>query len=103
MDKLGEATANAQGPDRESLRHACIWKAKGMLLWRLELAYERSCISRNMGSVAELKESFFAEIDNVENGEDFGRASTQSMPRNSAKARTIMSPPRGSEFSDRSV
>jgi len=71
LDKRSQATGNAQEPDRESLRHACIWKATSMLFWRYKVAYEKSRnIRRNMASVAELKKSFFAEIDKVENRED---------------------------------
>jgi Aminoacyl tRNA synthetase class II, N-terminal domain len=74
LDKLSQATGNAQAPDRESLRHACIWKATSMLFWRYKVAYEKSRkIRLNMASVAELKESFFAEIGKVENHEDLGR------------------------------
>jgi uncharacterized protein DUF1905 len=67
LDKLSQATGNAQAPDRGSLRHACIWRATSMLFWRYKLAYEKSRnIRRNMASVAELKKSFFAGIDKVE-------------------------------------
>jgi hypothetical protein len=38
-----------------------------MLFWRYKVAYERSPnIKRNVASVAELKKSFFAEIDKIE-------------------------------------
>jgi hypothetical protein len=71
LDKLSQATPNARAPDRESLRHACIWKATSMLFWRHKVAYERSPdIRRNMASVAELNKSFFADIDKLENRED---------------------------------
>ena len=41
-----------------------------MLFWRSKVAYERSpSIKRRMASVAELKKSFSAEIDKVENRE----------------------------------
>jgi hypothetical protein len=71
LDELSQATGNAQVPDRESLRHACIWKATSMLFWRYKVAHERSPnIGRHMASVAELKKSFFAEIDKVENREE---------------------------------
>jgi hypothetical protein len=67
LDKLSQATGNTQAPDRESLRHACIWKAASMLFWRYKVAYERSRnIRRNMAPVAEPKKSFFAEIDKVD-------------------------------------
>jgi hypothetical protein len=60
LDKLSQATRNAQAPDRESLRHACIWKATSMLLWWYEVAYEKSRnIRRSMASFAELTKSFF--------------------------------------------
>jgi len=63
-------TGNAPAPDRESLCHACIWKATSMLFWRYQVAYEKSRnIRRNMASVAELKKSFFAEIGKVEKRE----------------------------------
>ena len=56
LDKLSQATGNAQWPDQESLRHACIWKATRMLFWRPKLADERSRnIRRSVASVAELK------------------------------------------------
>jgi hypothetical protein len=71
LDKFSQATENAYAPNRESLRHACIWKATSMLFWRYKVAYERSRdIRPNMASVAELKGAFFAEIDKVENRED---------------------------------
>ena len=67
---LSQATGNAQAPDRESLCHACIWKATSMLFWRYKVAFEKSRnIRQNMASVAELKKSFFAAIDKVENRE----------------------------------
>ena len=82
MDKLSQATGNAQEPDRESLRHACIWKATSMLFWRYKVAYEKSRnIRRNMASVAELKKSFFAEIDKVENREDFEKLRVKYLGR----------------------
>ena len=31
MDRLSQATGNAHGPDRESLHHACIWKATTLI------------------------------------------------------------------------
>jgi hypothetical protein len=58
-------------PDRESLRHAGIWKATSVLFWRSQLAYEGFRNGRRkVASIAELKKSFFAEIDKVENRED---------------------------------
>ncbi len=71
LDKLSQATGNAQAPDRESLRHACIGKATIMLFSRYKVAYEKKRkIMRNVASVAELKKSFFAEIDKIETRED---------------------------------
>ena len=71
LDKLSQATGNAQAPDRESVRHACLWKATIMLFSRYKVAYEKKRkIMRNVASVAELTKSFFAEIDKVENRED---------------------------------
>ncbi len=70
LDKLSQATGNAQEPDRESMRHACLWKATIMLLSRYKVAYEKKRkIMWNVASVAELTKSFFAEIDKVENRE----------------------------------
>jgi hypothetical protein len=70
LDKLSQATGNAQAPDRESLRHACLWKATIMLFSRYKVAYEKKRkIMRNVVSAAELTKSFFAEIDKVENRE----------------------------------
>jgi hypothetical protein len=71
FDMLSQATGNAQAPDRESVRHACIGKAKIMLFSRYQVAYERKRkIMRNVASVVERKKSFFAEIDKVENRGD---------------------------------
>src|SRR6202035_2962370 len=68
LDKLSQATGNAQAPNRESVRHACLWKATIMLFSRYKVAYEKKRkIMRNVASVAELTRSFFAEIDKVEN------------------------------------
>jgi hypothetical protein len=70
LHKLSQATGNAQAADRESVRHACLWKATIMLFSRYKVAYEkRRKIMRNVASVAELTNSFFAEIDKVENRE----------------------------------
>ncbi len=56
LDQFSQATGNAQGPDRERLRHAGIWKATGLLFWRSKLAEERSRNSRrDMASVAGLR------------------------------------------------
>jgi hypothetical protein len=64
LDKLSQAAGNAQAPDRESMRHARLWKATIMLLSRYKVAYgKKRKIMRNVGSVAERKESYFAEID----------------------------------------
>src|SRR6266487_4429782 len=61
LDKLSQATGNAQAPDRESLRYACIWKATIMLLSRYKVAYEKKCkIMRNVASIAEFKKYCFA-------------------------------------------
>jgi hypothetical protein len=71
LDKLSQATGNAQAPYRESVRHACLWKATIMLFSRYKVAYEKKRkIMRNVASVAELTKSFFAEVDKVENRED---------------------------------
>jgi hypothetical protein len=70
LDKLSQATGNAQAPDRESVRHACLWKATIMLFSRYKVAYEKKRkIMRNVASVAELTKSFFAEINKVEDRE----------------------------------
>jgi hypothetical protein len=70
LDKLSQATGNAQAPDRESVRHACFWKATIMLFSRHKVAYEkRRKIMRNVAPVAELTKSFFAEIDKVKDRE----------------------------------
>jgi hypothetical protein len=67
LDKLSQATGNAQAPDRESVRHARLRKATIMLFSRYKVDYEKKRkIMRNMASVAELKRSFFAGIDKVE-------------------------------------
>jgi len=64
LDKLSQATGNAQAPDRESVRHARLWKATIMLFSRHKVAYEKKRkVIRNVASVAELKELYFAEID----------------------------------------
>jgi hypothetical protein len=67
LDKLSQTTGNAQAPDRESVRHACLWKATIMLFSRHKVGHEKKRkIVRNVASVAGLKKSFFAEIDKVE-------------------------------------
>ena len=64
LDKLSQATGNAQAPNRESVRHACVWKATIMLFSRHKVADEKERkIVRNVASVGELKESYFAKID----------------------------------------
>jgi hypothetical protein len=64
LDKLSQATGNAQAPDRESVRHACLWEATIVLFSRCKVAYEKKRkIMRNVASVAELKESYFVEVD----------------------------------------
>jgi hypothetical protein len=63
LDLLSQATGNAQAPDRESVRHACLWEATIMLFSRYKVAYaKKRKIMRNVASLAELKNSFFAEI-----------------------------------------
>jgi len=72
LDKLSQATGNAQAPDRESLRYACIWEATIMLFSRYKVAYEKKRkIMRNVASIAEFKNSCFAEFDKVKNREGF--------------------------------
>jgi hypothetical protein len=66
LDKLSKATGNAQAPDRQSVRHACLWKAKIMLFSGYKVAYEeKRKIMRNVVSVAEFTKSFFAEFHKV--------------------------------------
>jgi hypothetical protein len=90
LDKLSQATGNTQAPDRESLRHACIWKAASMLFWRYKVAYERSRnIRRNMASVAEPKKSFFAEIDKVEEPEDVEKLRVKYLGRQKGPTRSF--------------
>jgi hypothetical protein len=82
LDKLSQATGNAQAPDRESLRYACIWKATIMLFSRYKVAYEKKRkIVRNVASIAEFKKSFFAEIDKVENRDDLEKLSVKYLGR----------------------
>jgi hypothetical protein len=70
LDKLSQATGNAPAPDRESVRHACLWKATIMLFSRYQVAYEKKRkIMRNVASVAELTKSSSAKIAKVENRE----------------------------------
>jgi len=53
-----------------------------MLFWRYKVAYEKSrIIRRNMASVAELKKSFSAEIDKVENREDLEKLRVKYLGR----------------------
>jgi hypothetical protein len=64
LDMLSQATGNAQSPDRESLRHAGLWKATTVLFPRHKVAHEEERkIMRNVASAAKLKRSSFAEID----------------------------------------
>jgi hypothetical protein len=64
LDKRSQATGNAEAPDRESVRHAGLWKATIMLFSRYKVAYEKKRkIMRNVASVTELTKAFFAEID----------------------------------------
>ena len=82
LDKHSRATGNAQAPDRESLRHACVGKATIMLFSRHKVAYEKKRkIMRNVASIAELKKSFFAEIDKVENREDLEKLRVKYLGR----------------------
>jgi hypothetical protein len=82
LDKLSQATGNAQAPDRESVRHACLWKASTMLFSRYKVAHEkRRKIMRNVASVADLTKSFFAEIDKVENREDLEKLRVKYLRR----------------------
>ena len=82
LDKLSQATGNTQAPDRESLRHACVWKATSMLFRRYKVADKKSRnIRRNMASVAELQKSFFAETDKVENQEDLEKLRVKYLGR----------------------
>jgi len=82
LDNLSQATGNAQAPDRESLRHACVGKATIMLFSRYKVAYERKRkILRNVASVAELKRSFFAGIDKVEKREDLEKRRVKYLGR----------------------
>jgi hypothetical protein len=93
LDKLSQATGNAQAPDRESVRHAGLWKATIMLFSRYKVAYEkRRKIMRNVASVAELNKSFFAEIDKVENREDLEKLRVKHLGRE--KGSLAVSPPR---------
>src|ERR1700751_4479875 len=41
LDKLSQGTGNAQTADRESVRHACVWKATAVLFPRYQVDYER--------------------------------------------------------------
>jgi hypothetical protein len=64
LDKLSQATGSAHAPDRESVRHACLWKATIMLFSRDKVAYEKKRkIMWNVASVAEPTKSFYSEID----------------------------------------
>jgi hypothetical protein len=82
LDKFSQATGNAQAPDRESVRYACIWKAAIMLFSRYKVVYEKKRkIMRNLASVAELKKSFFAEIDKVEKREDLEKLRVKYLGR----------------------
>jgi hypothetical protein len=66
LDKLSQGTGNAQTADRESVRHACLWKATIVLFTRYQVDYEgKREIMRNVASVAELTGSCFAEINEV--------------------------------------
>ena len=57
-----------------------------MLFSRHKVAYERKRkIMRNVASVAELKKSFFAEIDKVENREGLEKRRVKCLGRDRAK------------------
>jgi hypothetical protein len=74
LDQLSQATGNAQAPDRESVRHACLWKTTIVLFSGNTVAYEkRRKIMRNVASFGELNKSFFAESYKVENRKDLER------------------------------
>jgi hypothetical protein len=63
LDKLSQATGNPLAPDREGVRHACLWKATIVLFSRHKVAYEKKRkIMRNVASLAELIKSFVVEI-----------------------------------------
>jgi hypothetical protein len=71
LDKLSKTTGNAQAPDRESMRHACLWKETIMLFsWHKVANEKKRKIVRYVASVARLKKSFFAEINKVEARKD---------------------------------
>jgi hypothetical protein len=74
LDQLSQTTGNAQAPDRESVRYACLWKATIMLFSRYKVAHgKKRKIMRNVAPVAELQKSFFAGIDKVETRDDLER------------------------------
>jgi hypothetical protein len=71
LDQHSQATGNAQAPNRESVRYACLWKATIMLFSWYQMADEKKRnIMRNVASLADLRKSFFAGIDKVEHRED---------------------------------
>jgi hypothetical protein len=64
LDKLSQAAGNTPAPDREGVRHACLREAATVLFSRCKVAYEEKReIMRDVASVAEFKESDFAEIE----------------------------------------
>lgn len=72
LGKHSQATGNAQTSDRESLRYAGLWKATIMLFSGYQVAYgKKRKIMRDVASVADLRKSFIAKIDKVENREDW--------------------------------
>jgi len=66
LDMLSQATGNAQAPNREGVRHACLWKATIMLFPRGKVAYgKKRKIMRYVASVAEFTKPLFAEVDQL--------------------------------------
>ena len=75
LDNFSQATGNAPAPDRESVRHACLWKATIMLFSRYKVAYEKKRkIMRNVASIAELTKSFFCRDRQSRKPRRFGEA-----------------------------
>ena len=83
LDHLCQARGNAPAPDRECLRHACLGKTPALLYAGHQLAHERFSrhIRRNVAGAAELKKSFFGEIDQVEIREDAAKLRTVKLGR----------------------
>ncbi len=62
-----------------------------MLFWRYKVAYEKSRnIRRNVASVAELRKSFFAEIDKVENREDLEKLREKYLGREKGSLTAVL-------------